>query len=454
VQRFSIFSFTLLSLFFPPPLFAWLAVPHSVSYPLIEAFYDSVQKAQLNSLTYFDIGNWGVSINTHPTYPNTTCGLRPSGQAAPCPTPEGSNAYLQNYLTPALLRHGWSLAGGIFNGPFSDWVGTTLMDPGEPTFQELLVEQLAMRMTLVSSAQGIAIDRFDYTQFYNFDADDGQCWVPQTNANPPDAGGPARSLLLSHKAAYAALAAVLAASGPTPSGAGRAMLGNCNTLCRIDLLGSFDGTFSEGAALNAVAWTGIAGRPTTLWTYGLNGMASADLDAFFQQHLLMRTFPMAPIAGNDHSIQPGNATIEGFYADYAPLFFALRGVVWALDIAAPLTIFNTTNASEETLTGNLFYPTHSQTTNGPLPPNGARLVVLSLGGPSTAQQACSFSLAFPSDAPPALAVAALLPGMPQWMDLGNVTVPSGGGTVALTNVPLSRGGAIVRFVPTIAGNGW
>jgi hypothetical protein len=321
------------------------------------------------------------------------------------------------------------------------------MDPGEPAFQALLVEQLRLRMASVPASQGIAIDRFDYTQFYNFAGDDGLCWVPQTDADPPDAGGPARSLLLSHRAAYAALAAVLAAAGPAPSGAGKAMLGNCNTLCRIDLLEAFDGTFSEGAALNAVAWTGLAGRPTTLWTYGLDGMSSADLDAFFQQHLLMRTFPMAPIAGNDHSIQPGNATIEGYYADYAPLFFALRGVVWALDVASPLTILSAVNASAATLAANLFYPTTSQTTNGPLPPANARVVVLSLGGPSAYAQACSMSILFPPEAPPSFEVTALLPGAPQWVNVTNVSVPSGGGPVTVENVPLARGGAIVRFLP-------
>ena len=34
------------------------------------------------------------------------------------------------------------------------------------------------------------------------------------------------------------------------------ILNNCNTVCRLGEMRSFDGTFSEGAALNAVAWTG------------------------------------------------------------------------------------------------------------------------------------------------------------------------------------------------------
>ena len=41
------------------------------------------------------------------------------------------------------------------------------------------------------------------------------------------------------------------------------MLNNCNLLCRIDLFRAFDGSFSEGAALNGVAWTGLR-QPTIL----------------------------------------------------------------------------------------------------------------------------------------------------------------------------------------------
>ena len=62
------------------------------------------------------------------------------------------------------------------------------------------------------------------------------------------------------------------------------MLNNCNTVCRLDEMRSFDGTFSEGAALNSVAWTGLR-NPTILWTYSLEPNL-AVLNDFFQQHLL------------------------------------------------------------------------------------------------------------------------------------------------------------------------
>jgi len=139
-----------------------------VTYSRIAEFDASVQAVGLNSLSYFDIGNWGVSIDTTRSWSNVTCGVRPSGAPAPCPTPEGSNAYLHYFLSSSLLDDGYSVSGGVFHGAKSDWVGTTLMDPSEPFFEDLLLEQLDRRMgSLVNSAQGIAIDRFDYTAYYS-----------------------------------------------------------------------------------------------------------------------------------------------------------------------------------------------------------------------------------------------------------------------------------------------
>ena len=109
------------------------------------------------------------------------------------------------------------------------------------------------------------------------------------------------------------------------------MMMNCNTLCRIDQLEHFDGTFSEGSSLNGVAWTGIA-MPSILWTYSLAGQNDRELDAFFQQHLVMNVFPSAPWPSNDHMIQPGdpNGSIEQAYLAYGPLFTSMRGARWYL----------------------------------------------------------------------------------------------------------------------------
>ena len=72
---------------------------------------------------------------------------------------------------------------------------------------------------------------------------------------------------------------------------------NCNSLCRIDMMRPFDGTFSEGNALSMVAWIGIS-TISIIWTTDLDPVTGADgagLDAFFQRHLAMAVYPMAPM---------------------------------------------------------------------------------------------------------------------------------------------------------------
>lgn len=141
-------------------------------------------------------------------------------------------------------------------------------------------------------------------------------------------------------------------------------------VCRLDLLKNFDGTFSEGSALNPAAFTGLLSRPmrcilafaylrpipllndhpcatrgeasrvtsdglrvlatspacprdrlpdlvhapglrtpTIQWTYALSNNRTL-LAEYMQQHLLMDAYPMAPIPLNDHSIQPGSAAVD------------------------------------------------------------------------------------------------------------------------------------------------
>ena len=403
---------------------------YNVTYGRIEEFDASVQAAGLNSLSYFDVGNWGVSIDTSRTWPNLTCGLRPSGAPAPCPTPEGSNAFLQHYLTDALLDSGWSVARGAFSTPFSDWVGTTLMDPSEPFFEDLLLEQLSRRMgPLVPSAQGIAIDRFDYSQYYSYKRDDGVSWVPQAAGG----WGPAQSLLNSHIHVYTRLAGALRPS--------QVMLGNCNTLCRIDLAGMFDGGFSEGAALNAVAWLGLR-RPATLWTYSLDGHSAAALDAYFQQHALMRVFPMAPMPGNDHSINPGSPLVQGAYMDYAPVFFALRGCQWVLDAVRPVAAASAGSSAPPPQV-NVF---RALGTSAEAAAPGQLLVVGALGDASATSVRVTVSGASLLGAA-AVNAFGLVPGAGQaWVPLGQLQVVAG--AVAAPAVPMLRGCALLRLVPS------
>ena len=166
-----------------------------------------------------------------------------------------------------------------------------------PIFEDLIVEQAARHIEMIPRFEGIAIDRLDYSEFFNYDRDDGVSFVP-INGSKHDANlstwswGPARALRLSYRHTFSRLHDLLHTQQAAEGRPKRAMFNNCNWLCRLDEMRHFDGSFSEGAALNAVAWTGLR-MPTILWTYTLDEKAG-DLDAYFQQHLLMDVYPMAP----------------------------------------------------------------------------------------------------------------------------------------------------------------
>jgi hypothetical protein len=134
------------------------------------------------------------------------------------------------------------------------------MDTMEPAFEDLIVEQCARHLLkLPATFEGIAIDRLDYSEYFNLDADDNTSWVPLAGAAPKagtnrsySSWGPARALRLSYRHTFNRLHEALHAPAQ-PVGAQKMILNNCNTVCRLDEMRSFDGSFSEGAALNMVA---------------------------------------------------------------------------------------------------------------------------------------------------------------------------------------------------------
>ena len=138
---------------------------YNVTYKMMETYYEQIQAAGFHSLSYFDIGNWGTQTCVKYSGPKRYCGTRPNGKGGPCPGPDGANAYLRDELSSALLKHGWSVGGGLFESEKHDWVGTTDMDTIEPCFEDLIVEQCARHLTQLKSFEGIAIDRLDYSEF-------------------------------------------------------------------------------------------------------------------------------------------------------------------------------------------------------------------------------------------------------------------------------------------------
>lgn len=337
--------------------------------------YTLARDAGFHTLSYFDVGNWGVNIsisadkNGGPDGAasdltlSPSCGTLPSSEPAPCPTQEGSQVYLQRSLMPALLREAWSVVRGDVLKPISDWVGCVVMDPGDGLFAQLLSFQISQHfIALGESFEGIAIDRLDYTEYYNTEYDDGLSWVPLPGTGESKYGV-ARSLRVSHRAIFDKIGRLLRVTDPANP---RLMWLNCNSVCRIDFFASADGTFSEGSALNMVAWAGLA-APSVLWTYELAGSTDAQLDVYFQQHLLMDTFPMAPMPKNDHSQLPGNATVEAAYMTYGPLFTQLAGSRWLL-VSQPVQV-----QASGTLEVNAFVRERQ----------GDILVVLALASPPT-----------------------------------------------------------------------
>jgi hypothetical protein len=103
------------------------------------------------------------------------------------------------------------------------------MDSMEPVFEDLIVEQAARHNEKLDYFEGIAIDRLDYSDYFNYGADDGVSWVPhprRTQAHlplqpatiietsgfnsasslaVPESWGPARSFRLSYRHTFGRL---------------------------------------------------------------------------------------------------------------------------------------------------------------------------------------------------------------------------------------------------------
>jgi hypothetical protein len=201
------------------------------------------------------------------------------------------------------------------NGPYFTWGNGIIMDPGEPVYQEFLLDQARKHIELIPDAAGICIDRMDWLRMYNEERDDSLSWFGNQ---------PTRSLLLSWRSLMDQL-------GPLMHGAGKVIYIN-NHDKRIDLLDHTDGYFDEftygGSPLNLTALMGIR-RPVLGWTSEEKNLRP-DADAFFQRYLHLGVYPMAPFPGNDHSLLPGE-WVDRQYLDYGPLLNLLKGKKWVLE---------------------------------------------------------------------------------------------------------------------------
>lgn len=201
------------------------------------------------------------------------------------------------------------------NGPYYTWGDGIIMDPGEPVYQDFLLDQAKTHIEKVPDAEGICIDRMDWLRMYNEQRDDGVSWFGNQ---------PTRSLLLSWHS-------LLNRLGPLMHTSGKVIFIN-NHDKRIDLLRQTDGYFDEftygGSPLNLTALMGVR-RPVLGWTSEEKNL-KPDPDAFFQRYLYLGVYPMAPFPGNDHSLLPSE-WVDRQYLDYGPLLQVLKGKKWVLE---------------------------------------------------------------------------------------------------------------------------
>jgi len=266
-------------------------------------------------LSYFNVTEFGADITDPPP---------PRKAAKDEDLWTSADAFLYGRLAGAILRipaavpqDKLSLYGERARpgGPYYTWGKGIIMDPGEPLYQEFLLDQAGRHIRLIPDAEGLCIDRMDWLRMYNEERDDRVSWF---------GGRPARSLLVSWKD-------LLDKLGPLMHQSGKAIFVN-NHDKRIDLLRQTDGFFDEftygGSPLNLTALMGVR-RPVLGWTAEEQNLRP-DPDAFFQRYLHLGVFPMAPFPGNDHSLLPGE-WVDRQYLDYGPLLRLIKGKKWILE---------------------------------------------------------------------------------------------------------------------------
>ncbi|MHB1000086.1 MAG: NPCBM/NEW2 domain-containing protein [Armatimonadota bacterium] len=203
---------------------------------------------------------------------------------------------------------------GPDNTPQPAWENGVALDPGEPSFQEYLLDQAKRHIAKIPASDGICIDRMDYLRFYNPKRDDGVSWIN---------GKPYRSLMVSWND-------IMSRMGPLMHKADKVIYSNPLT-GRIDLMSQVDGFYDEmaerGNVLNIEALLAVR-KPATAWLSSAGSLGS-DPYIGLQKYLLMGVFPTVPFPENDHSILP-DPEMEEYFLDYGPLFSALKGRKWVL----------------------------------------------------------------------------------------------------------------------------
>jgi hypothetical protein len=289
------------------------------SIPWMREYSRKMREQGFYVLNYFNVTEFGTRI------------IWPQPKLEPCDEAnlwKDPNQYLYRKLEEAILyvpgqtdlTNQRAYKYTEVSGPFRTWQGGVVLDPGEPVYQDFLLDQARRHIEVFPESSGICIDRMDWLRMYNERRDDGTSWFSDR---------PVRSL-------YNSWRDLLSKLGPLMHEAGKAIFINNHTK-RIDLVRHTDGYFDEftyrGVPLNLTALMGIR-RVALGWTESVAEI-NEDPDAFFQKFLYLGVFPMAPFPMNDHSIDY-RPEVEPMYLDYGPLLDAVRGKKWKTGRLKPM----------------------------------------------------------------------------------------------------------------------
>jgi hypothetical protein len=285
----------------------------ATSIPRLREYSQSMRQKGFFVLNYFNVTEFGAWIK----YPKPE---KPIYEGAD--SWKDANDYLYDKLADAILyvpdRTKFDAQRAYkqtkINGPYFTWYGGIVLDPGEPVYRDFLLAQARRHVLEIPESSGICIDRMDWLRMYNERRDDGASWFMDR---------PVRSL-------YNSWRDLLTKLGPIIHEGGKAIFINNHTK-RIDLSKYTDGYYDEftykGVSLNLTALLSV--RKTALGWVDSAADLQEDFDAFFQKHIYMGIYPMAPYPMNDHSVESG-LIVDQKYLDYGPILDAMRGKKWVL----------------------------------------------------------------------------------------------------------------------------
>eukprot|EP00039_Didymoeca_costata_P013069 m.193335 g.193335 ORF g.193335 m.193335 type:complete len:718 (+) comp15666_c0_seq8:155-2308(+) len=379
--------------------------PANCSYQSIDDYYCRIQKESFSTLSYYNVFEYGINIVYSPDRGAPSFPLKEQNW-------ENASQYLQDNFRPALVTNYACAYGGPCRASFENpvigkaqgsWQGSVVVDPRAGLgYDNSLVSQVKRKISVLPHFQGLVVDRSDWNQLVNLDGDDGYTFVVNRSGH---------SMQRSYKYILGKVRSVLNAD----KGKEKVML--CNTVgyAWLPNMDVFDGSYSEGGSINAVGILGVMST-SILWVYGKDCCS----DDWFQQHIRMGVFPMAPFPMNDHAIQPTSENIPA-YIKYGKIFTALRKCNWILT-PHPITV-----TSANTALTNAFSK------------DGIHIFPVVMGNTSSVNVLVS---ALPNSSSDSLAVSYLVPGnTSNWEPLQY----SMQGSQLKTTIPLSDGCALLKI---------